>query len=377
MVGADPLRRLRILHLILVVGETNGQYNEHCLPLARERDLSICTYFTPQLTPPAEIRLFSGDGSLKGFFRALRAALDAQEYDVVHCHAPQTGLLLLMAMLAWRRLRPLRSSLVYTVQDSFYDYKLRNQVMMIASLGVFRRVIFCSWAAYESLPLMFKRLVRNRWRVVQNGVDIERVDRALDGEKRIRDDARFTVLSVGRLDKVKDPAVLLDAFEASAGPDDRLIFVGAGLIEHELVARTARPGLSSRVLFTGLIARDQVFVQCARADVFVSASRGEGLPVSVMEAMVSGCPVILSDIPPHRELADGAGFIPLIAPGDVDGFAREIRRYRHMTSAERIEMGRRSREHIVARFSLPIMHAGTETVYREVVKPADTNLPLS
>lgn len=377
MVGADPLRRLRILHLILVVGETNGQYNEHCLPLARERDLSICTYFTPQLTPPAEIRLFAGDGSLKGFFRALRTALDAQEYDVVHCHAPQTGLLLLMAMLAWRRLRPLRSSLVYTVQDSFYDYKLRNQAMMIASLGVFRRVIFCSWAAYESLPLMFKWLVRNRWRVVQNGVDIERVDRALDGEKRIRDDARFTVLSVGRLDKVKDPAVLMDAFEASAGPDDRLIFVGAGLIEHELAARTARSGLSSRVLFTGLIARDQVFVQCARADVFVSASRGEGLPVSVMEAMVSGCPVILSDIPPHRELADGASFIPLIGPGDVDGFAREIRRYRHMTGAERIEMGRRCREHIVARFSLPIMHAGTETVYREVVKPADTNLPLS
>jgi len=46
------VRRLKVLHLILMLGKTNGQYNEHCLPLIGERDLSIGTYFVPRLTPP-------------------------------------------------------------------------------------------------------------------------------------------------------------------------------------------------------------------------------------------------------------------------------------------------------------------------------------
>ena len=90
-----------------------------------------------------------------------------------------------------------------------------------------------------------------------------------------------------------------------------------------------------------------------------------------MEAMAARCPVILSDIPPHRELVDGADFIPLIAPGDVAEFAREIHRFREMLVEERLEIGRRCRNHVVARFALPIMHAGIEAVYRELPRFAD------
>jgi glycosyltransferase involved in cell wall biosynthesis len=119
-------------------------------------------------------------------------------------------------------------------------------------------------------------------------------------------------------------------------------------------------------VLTGLVPRDDVFVLCADADVFVSTSHGEGLPVAVLEAMAAGCPVILSEIPPHRELADGADFIPFVEPGDVDGFAAAIRRYREMSPQERREIGRRCRSHMAARFTLPIMRAATEAVYREV-----------
>ena len=139
-----------------MLGETNGQYNEHCLPLIGERDLSISTYFVPRLTPPPEITMFAGDGTLMGFFRSLRRALDADDYDVIHAHAPQSGVLLLLAVLARRRSRRLRRSLVYTVQDSFYDYRLRDKALMVVPLVTFHRVIFCSGSAYESLPRALK-----------------------------------------------------------------------------------------------------------------------------------------------------------------------------------------------------------------------------
>jgi glycosyltransferase involved in cell wall biosynthesis len=366
------VRRLKVLHLILMLGETNGQYNEHCLPLIGERDLSISTYFVPRLTPPPEITLFAGDGTLRGFFRSLGRALDADDYDVIHAHAPQSGVLLLLAVLARRRSHRLRRSLVYTVQDSFYDYRFRDKALMVVPLVTFHRVIFCSRSAYESLPSALKRLVRDRWRVVQNGADIDRVDRAVAAAPVAREDGPFTILSVGRLDVVKDPFVMLDAFARSVDRDDdgRLIFIGGGRLGAELESRIDRAGLRDRVTLRGLIPREEVFVECAGAGVFVSTSNGEGLPVAVLEAMAAGCPVILSDIPPHRELAEDADFIPFVRPGDVEGFAMQIRRHRAMSSDKRREIGRRCRAHVSERFTLPIMRTATDAVYLETARPA-------
>jgi glycosyltransferase involved in cell wall biosynthesis len=364
----EPGRKLRVLHLILVLGEANGQYNEHCLPLMDERDISICTFFPPQLTPPPQIALFAGDGTVRGFFRALRRALDDRRHDIVHAHAPHSALMLVMALLGWRRFRAVAASLVYTVQDSFYDYKPRNQLMMVLALPWFARVVFCSHSAYESVPRPWKRLVRGRWRVVQNGADLERVDRAVVGPRAQRgDDDRFRVVCVGRFEPVKDQACVVDAFAQGGGPDSRLTLIGRGSLETSVRARIEALGLSERVEMTGLIPRDEVFRRCADADVFVSASHGEGLPVAVIEAMATGCPVVLSDIPPHREVADGADFVPLVPVGNAAGFARELERIRGMSGADRRALGRRCREHVIERFSLPTMHANLDRVYAELV----------
>ncbi len=80
-----------------------------------------------------------------------------------------------------------------------------------------------------------------------------------------------------------------------------------------------------------------------------------------------GCPVILSDIAPHREIAGGTDFIPLIPPDDVAGFAREMQRYKQMPTAARAEIGAKCRKLIEARFSLAAMHKSYEEVYAQVI----------
>jgi len=333
-------RPLRILHLMIVLGETNGQYNEHCLPLMHVRDLSICTYFRPKLDHPPEIEVFPGDDTLRGFFRALDAALEAKELDVVHAHAPQTGALLTFALAVRPRRWRLRRKLVYTVQDSFYDYKFRNKALMLLPLAIFPRVVFCGHAAYDSYPALWKRLVGSRSRVIQNAADLDRVERAITDMTPARNGTTFEVLSVGRLEQVKDPLTLLAAFRRIDDERCRLAFVGAGSLETELAGEIQASRLQDRVELTGLIPRDDVFTRCAHADLFVSSSRGEGLPVAVIEAMATECPVVLSDIPPHRELVDGADFIPIVRLGDSNGFAREIERFRSMSPDERTAIGR-------------------------------------
>lgn len=362
---------LRVLHVILNLGEANGQYNEHCLPMAETYDISICTFFPPQLSPPPTIRLFPGNGRLRGFFRAFFAAIDSKHHDVVHVHAPQSGALVVLGLLARLRYRRLRSRMVYTVQDSFYDYRPRNKALMLIALAGFSRIIFCSRAAYDSLPALARWVVRGRWTVVQNAMDVARIDRALEGRGVAPDEELFTVICVGRLEPVKDPFTLLSAFAQVADERSSLVLVGAGSLEGAVCEHAEDLGITDVVLLTGLIPRDEVFEQCGRADVLVSASHGEGLPVAVMEAMAVGCPVILSDIPPHRELVHGADFVPLVPVSDVEGFAEAMRRIRELPSEARRELGRRARQHVVPRFDVSTMHAKVNAVYRGAAAPEE------
>lgn len=364
--GTDPARktgRLRILHVILIAGEPNSQYNQHCLPLKDVQDVSICTYFKPRLTPPPEIAVFAGNDTVRGFFRAFARALREKEYDVIHAHSPHTATLVSLALAArpsrWR----LRRRLVYTVRDSYHDYKPRNKLLMLPAL-LWPRVVFCGDAAYESYPRSWRRLAGRRTRIVRNGADLERVARAISGVTRSANGS-FEILSIARLEPVKDHLTLLTSLRET-GDGARMTFIGEGSLAVALADSAQTMGLGDRVELTGLIPRDRVFERCAQADLFVSASRGEGLPVAVIEAMASGCPVVLSDIPPHREVADGAEFIPFVAPGDSKGFARELERFRTMSPEERSEIGRRCRELAHERFNLPRMLAAYDEIYREV-----------
>jgi glycosyltransferase involved in cell wall biosynthesis len=350
--------------VILVAGEPNSQYNQHCLPLKDVQDVSICTYFKPRLTPPPEIALYAGDDTVRGFFRALGRALRAKDYDVIHSHSPHTATLVTLALAARPRRWRLRRRLVYTVRDSYHDYKPRNKLLMLPALALWPRVVFCGEAAHESYPRSWRRLAGRRTRIVQNAADLERVERAISGVTR-SPNGSFEILSIARLESVKDPLTLLTSFR-DAGDGARMAFIGEGSLAPTLADTVRAMALEDRVELTGLIPRDRVFERCAQADLFVSASRGEGLPVAVIEAMASGCPVVLSDIPPHREVADGADFIPFVTPGDSRGFARELVRFRTMSSAERSEIGRKCRDLAHARFNLPRMLAAYDEIYREV-----------
>jgi glycosyltransferase involved in cell wall biosynthesis len=106
----------------------------------------------------------------------------------------------------------------------------------------------------------------------------------------------------------------------------------------------------------------------ADADVYVSTSRGEGLPVAVLEAMACRVPVILSDIPEHREIVGDVDVVPLVAPDDVAGFAAAIERFRQMPPAERDEVTDRCRTLVAGRFSVQAMNRAYEQVYRDVVR---------
>jgi glycosyltransferase involved in cell wall biosynthesis len=332
-----------------------------------ERKISICTYFKSEVSPPAAIRLFDGDGSVRGFFRAFRAALEAADYDIIHVHTPHAGVLLLAALFKDGLYRKLRPSIIHTIQNSYGSFAPRHKLMFIPSFPFFERLVFCSQAAYESFPSILKWFGGKRMDVVQNAVDLARIDRAIQSAPASQANG-FKVVSIGLI-KIKDPSAVLEAFRQNHDHASSLVFLGEGALRPRVTSEAQEAGLQDYVSLLGMVERDSVFEHCSQADLFVSASWGEGLPVAVLEAMACRCPVLLSDIPPHREIAEGVDFIPLVQPGDVAGFAREMKKFREMTPSERADIGDRCRAIVEKKFSLQAMHGTYKKIYSGMVSP--------
>lgn len=311
--------------------------------------------------------MYEGNSQLKGYLRVLRAALREHVYDIIHIHSPHLGLLYLWARLLTGVKH--QASTVYTVHSSYPNYKLRNRLMLIPAFALFDQVVCCSYSSFNSLPRVLKWLAGNRLCAVQNGVDIERVDRTVGNRPRSdHPNGEFSVMTVGRLEAVKNPFSILAAVQQSRDRAVRLTFVGPGPLRDALMQKSQELGVEARVSFTGLATREKVYKYLAQGNLFISASWVEGLPIAVLEAMACACPVLLSDIPSHREIAASVDFIPLVEPSDTAGFAREINRFRQMSAAERADIGQQCRELVQERFSLRAMQQGYRDVYDRLLQ---------
>jgi glycosyltransferase involved in cell wall biosynthesis len=112
------------------------------------------------------------------------------------------------------------------------------------------------------------------------------------------------VVSVARLDPQKNPLALIERFAAALGPNPRwhLLLAGEGSLRQTAEARASALGLAERVRFLGMT-RDIAGLLSA-CDIFALASEWEGSPVSIVEAMAAGLPVVATAVGGVPELVD-------------------------------------------------------------------------
>lgn len=353
--------RLHVLHVVVQAGPTNSQWNEHCLPAADRHVITVCSLLPSTVASDPRIRRYDGTGSRLGALRVLRSALRGGEYDVVHVHAPSSAALLLGAAALGRRRV---DDVVFTLHNSWPNLRRRNRLLAALAMAVIPTTVACSSSAAASVPGWARRLARRPMQVVTNGVDVERVARA--GEEhylRPSNGAGRTVVTVGRMIPIKDQATLLTAFASASRPHDRLVVVGEGPLRAELEQLAGRLGVADRVELPGLLQRDDVYRLLGRADAYVSTSRGEGLPLSVLEALAARLPAVLSDIPPHREVAAATAAARLVPVGDARGFADALSRLLALPSEQRAALGRSARKAVTDAFSVHSMTDGYARIY--------------
>ena len=131
------------------------------------------------------------------------------------------------------------------------------------------------------------------------------------------------VLTVGSLKETKDHATLLRAFARLSRPRARLMIVGDGELGPSLRALGDELGITEQVIWAGFQLDPWPFY--ASADLFVLASRLEGQPMVLLEAMASGRTVVSTDCPHGpREMLNRGEFGRLVPVGDEAALARTI-----------------------------------------------------
>ena len=129
---------------------------------------------------------------------------------------------------------------------------------------------------------------------------------------------------VGRLVPVKNHKLFLEAAALVRAklPDARFVIVGDGEERDEIEVQVDALGLRDAVIFTGWV-RDLVPVY-ADMDVNVISSLNEGTPVSVIESLAAGCPVVATAVGGVPDLLDHGALGRLVAPSDADALANGL-----------------------------------------------------
>jgi glycosyltransferase involved in cell wall biosynthesis len=174
----------------------------------------------------------------------------------------------------------------------------------------------------------------------------------------------FTLVYVGRLAPPKDVVTLLHALAKvrSRGRDVFLWIVGDGKLREPAERLCSDLGLTDAVTFWGeQVCTGDFYVA---ADAFVLSSSTEGLPVSLLEAMAAGLPVVTSAVGAMPEVVNGGGGGFVVPAGSIEGFAAAIDRLAG-DAALRSDMGKAGRAHYLAHFTLGGMADRYLELYRK------------
>lgn len=309
----------------------------------------------------------------------------ARDFDVIQCHFGAHG----VKAAHLRRMGALRGKLVTTFHsDDIVCYPKAFRGNVYAPLFQ-QGDLFLPVSEYGKQALLAQGCPAERTQVHRMGVDLRRFRNRIQTSVRPDSGARVRVVTVGRLVEKKGIADAIRAVAALPGGFLRETLNPAAVpsldhVSYEFVVAGEGPLRSSLeklaaelrvpVFFTGALPQDDVVDLLASADIFlapsVTAGDGdiEGIPVSIMEAMASGLPVV----------STWHAAIPELVTDGVSGFladehdVRSLTRYL-MTLAEnpelRARMGAAGRKNVVREFDIATLDTQLEQRYQQLLAP--------
>ncbi len=302
-------------------------------------------------------------------------SLTRKHFDVLHAHSPVT-----VGLLAYLTASSKNVPLIYTYHTSITDYThylrfiggttlIRHAARWFSatSTNLGEQIVVPSPKFYR---LLLEQKVTRPIHIIPNGIDLSAFAAAKNiGKFRTKLGVKANapiLLSVGRIAPEKRLDFLIDAFTRIADqfPDAHLVFAGDGSTLDDLKAHAAATKVNDRIHFLGMVDRAELPDILHDATVFLSASTTEVHPISVIEAIASGLPMLAVQDEAFENMIenDANGYL---VPLDVDVFANTLSGL--LKDANKLErFGEKSTE-LSKKFSIEGQVQSLEALYIESI----------
>ena len=244
-------------------------------------------------------------------YKEIKRIIDANSYEIIHCHTPVGGVL---TRLAARKARKKGTKVIYTAHG-FHFYKgapLINWIVYYPIEKICSRwtdtLITINEEDYEIAKKKFKR-AKQIEHICGVGMNTERFGREFSFEERQEIKNKFGIRNedivfsyVAELNKNKNQILLFDVIKELKKEKlkIKLLLVGTGKLIEQYKEYVKNNDLENEIKILGR--RTDINNILSVTDIYLASSIREGLPVNVMEAMYKGLPIIAKDNRGHREL---------------------------------------------------------------------------
>ncbi|WP_027415573.1 glycosyltransferase family 4 protein [Aneurinibacillus terranovensis] len=327
----------------LIVGE-EGELTE------RVRNLPVSVWHVPTLIQP--IHPFYDCLALRDILRVLRKI----KPDLVHTHSSKAGFIGRFAS----RLADFPSIFTahgWAFTEGVSAFRKKISIPMERVAAKISKKIICVSEYDRELALQYEVAEENKLITIHNGISEQYSINNQDTGDTMR------VVMVARFSAQKDHNTLIRAAANISSPVE-FILVGHGELMEQSRLLVNQLHVADRISFLGM-QRDIPGI-LSKSDVFVLTSHYEGFPISILEAMRAGLPVIASDVGGVKEaVIDGVtGF--LVPRGDVQAVQNRLEVLAN-NPIFRKQMGEAGRKRFLEHFTKQKMIEKTFSVYEELV----------
>lgn len=250
-------------------------------------------------------------------YKKLKEIINKEHYNIIHCNTPMGGII---TRLAARKVRKFGTKVYYTAHG-FHFYKgapIKNWMVFYPIEKIFSKITDkIITITQEDYQLANNKFYCKIERIHGVGVDEKRFCTVSKKEQlEIREKFNLKkeqkiILCVGELLPNKNQKIVIQAMEkiVEKYPEAQLLIAGNGPEKENLENLVRKLKLEKNIKMLGYVTNLQEYQKIA--DIAVSCSKREGLPLNIVEAMLSGTPVVASLNRGHKELIHNGenGFI--------------------------------------------------------------------
>lgn len=278
--------------------------------------------------------------------KQLNKLIKTNDYTIVSCHTSLAAFFTRLAVMGIKK-RPLVVNTAHGYLFNELESKKKNMLLSSAEKLVAPVTdMLMTMNSWDTEYAQKHKLGKYITYIKGMGIDENKLQRHtseeinnLKNELGIEKD-KFILVYAAEFSKRKSQQILIDAMQYLP-QDIVLILAGQGELQDKCKQYAYSLGLSNRIYFPGQV---KIPLYYSMADLVVSASKSEGLPFNIMEAMYYGLPIVASRTKGHTDLLEqGAGL--LYNYGDFETCAEQILRI-YNNKALKIQLGEHAKKTI-------------------------------